>query len=675
MKKYDLIVVIISLMSLVGAAQAQYWFQSGANGGVNSQNNNGGGVSIQTISPQQETIGSLAYWVGETLSNGAFVQMGYEVPNQTGYAPQNCTPSGCSNTTLYQQGVPAWFWEYFTTNGNQNTFYGEIGPSGSAGLNGTFHNYSFNSSGDVWNFWFDGQNIGSINLGTSSSGSNPLLSIAEYADTNSNNYLMPDIIFKNMQVYNGRYYVPVSQAYSFVNYGKGSEESLPNPYGVKEIDNLINDFMAGSGLPVASQSLLWSQGFKLNIVSNYGVNGTEDYLAYTQVKLSMPMIINITSSKREKFAGWQGTGSGSYTGPLNTTSVYLGSNITERALWITQYYVNATSQYGIVSGGGWSDANSNVSVSLNSNIIGIASGERAVLSGWSNGDKQKNVTVFVYGPITINADWTIQYLVNATTAYGSITGDGWYNANSTDTISPTVLTLNAAPQQRIEFEGWSDGVNQSTRQITITGPVFISAVYAKQYFVTLSSEDAYSRAINASYFSIDGNNVTTGFFAFQNRVYTVSSVYYKNVQLLSNKVIANVAYPQTVQIQLPVYNVTVQAVGIFDIPLNASLNITFKNNTHVATYLGSQGKLVIPDVPYGYAYGYDNFLGERQGVSLSNGGIAQSSFVTPSIVGAIFVALILIFLIEVLYFREKERPVHILKQANANKQSKKSKKW
>jgi hypothetical protein len=667
--------MVISLVLLAGAAQAQYWFQSGATGGFNSQNNNGGGVMIQTINPQQDSIGSLAYWVGETLSNGAFIQSGYEVPNQTGYAPQYCGPSGCNGSVFYQQGVPTWFWEYFTQNGNQNSFYGELGPNGSAGANGTFHSYSFNSSGDTWNFWFDGQNVGDINLGTGASGPNPLLAIGEYADTNSNSNLMPDIIFKSMQAYNGKYYQPVSQAYSFVNYGKGSLQSLSNPYGVQEIDNLVNDFMVGSGLQTGSNLLLWSQGFKLNIESSYGTNGTASYLAYTQVQLRMPEYVNISSNERVKFAGWQGSGSGAYTGPSNATSVYMGSNITEKAEWTTQYYVNVSSQYGIVTGGGWEDRNSTAIVSLNSNIIGVAAGERAVLSGWSNGERQKSISFRVYGPVLVTADWIIQYIVNATTSYGSINGNGWYNSNSTATISPTILTVNATRAQRIEFEGWSDGVNQSTRQITVTSPVFISAIYARQYFVTLSPVDAYNRSIGISYFNVDGNNTNAGFFAFQDRTYTVEYAYYKSVELSSGMEIADVAYPQTVAVRLPVYNVTVQAMGIFDIPLNATLNVTFKNNTHITTYLGPAGKLIIPDVPYGYAYGYDDFLGERQGVSLSNGGVAQSSFVTPSIVGAIFVALILIFLIEVLYFREKEKPMHIIRQARTDRPGKKTKKW
>jgi hypothetical protein len=405
------------------------------------------------------------------------------------------------------------------------------------------------------------------------------------------------------------------------------------------------------------------------------VNGTENYLAYTQVQLNMPMYANVSRGVREKFAGWQGYGSGSYTGPSNTTSVYMGGNITEKAEWTTQYYLNVSSQYGIVSGNGWADKDSNVTVTLNSNIIGVAAGKRAVLSGWSTGQKQNNITVNVYGPLTVTADWTLQYLVNATTAYGSVAGDGWYTTNATATISPTVLTANATPQQRIEFERWSDGVNQSTRQIKVTAPVFISAVYAKQYFVTLESEDAYNRSIDVSYFSVDGNKTTSGFFAFQDKTYTVNYAYYKGVDLQSSRTISNVAYPQAVVVALPVYNVTVQAIGIFDIPLNASLNVTFKNNTHVTTYLGSGGKLVIPDVPYGYAYGYDDFLGERQGVSLANGGVALSSFITPSILGVIFAAIILIFLIEVLYFREKEKPMHILRQAGEKKPAKRSKKW
>ncbi|MFI5412670.1 MAG: hypothetical protein ACHQX1_02155, partial [Candidatus Micrarchaeales archaeon] len=93
-KKIFLLFIILSIIPTVSSAQ--YWFQSGVQGDYRTSYNNGGSVAIQTIAPQQAVYGSLAYWIGETLSNGAFIQIGYQIPNESGYLPSNCSPSGCT---------------------------------------------------------------------------------------------------------------------------------------------------------------------------------------------------------------------------------------------------------------------------------------------------------------------------------------------------------------------------------------------------------------------------------------------------------------------------------------------------------------------------------------------------------------------------------------------------
>src|SRR5271155_3128494 len=183
MRKYNLglgytTLAIIVLLILTNTASAQYWFQTGVRGADSAAYNNGAGVTIQTIY-QHATNGSLGFWVGENLANGAFIQVGYEVTNATGYYSSSCT--NMTRSVFLNADTPTWFWEYFSPNTNNNTFCGGIGPNGSAGINGSFHNYYFKSNGDVWSAYIDNKFIGSVNLGTSTSGPNPPSAFAEYA--------------------------------------------------------------------------------------------------------------------------------------------------------------------------------------------------------------------------------------------------------------------------------------------------------------------------------------------------------------------------------------------------------------------------------------------------------------------------------------------------------------
>ena len=86
-------IVLLSLLLLLGTTNAQYWFQSGVRSSQNYSFNNGASVSIETVYPQQLQYGSFGFWVGEILGNGAFIQVGYEIPNQTGYYPTGCSPN------------------------------------------------------------------------------------------------------------------------------------------------------------------------------------------------------------------------------------------------------------------------------------------------------------------------------------------------------------------------------------------------------------------------------------------------------------------------------------------------------------------------------------------------------------------------------------------------------
>lgn len=289
---------LLALALAANMASAQVWLQSGASGGMDSAYNYGASAAIQTVY-QNISTGSLGFWVGENLDNGAFAQVGYEIINQSGYYSTYCSSNGCSGNTYLQAGTPTWFWEYFLANQNQNNFYGGIGRNASAGMNGVFNTYSFSSNGSVWSFFMNGQALGSFNLGTAYSGHNPPSALAEIANTNSNNFVMKTVAFKNVAFYNGAKYLPLATGYSSLGYGKGSARNVQNTYGVAEVTPNVDYFNVGSGLPTMSGALLWQVGYSLSVSSQYGnITGSGNYIAFTPVSIRAPGAVNISNSIR-----------------------------------------------------------------------------------------------------------------------------------------------------------------------------------------------------------------------------------------------------------------------------------------------------------------------------------------------------------------------------------------
>ena len=96
--------LLLSLALLLAAANAQYWFQSGVRAGSGAAYNNGASVTIQTITTQSLSSGSMAFWVGENFANSAFLQVGYVIENDTGQYAANCTVSGCSGDEYLRKG-------------------------------------------------------------------------------------------------------------------------------------------------------------------------------------------------------------------------------------------------------------------------------------------------------------------------------------------------------------------------------------------------------------------------------------------------------------------------------------------------------------------------------------------------------------------------------------------
>jgi hypothetical protein len=227
----------------LGPSQASpgdpYWYQTGAMGSSSSSNYVAASVMIKTV---YDTVNGDAhsYWVGGFIANNAFVQVGYLNEISTNNQSYCC----------------AWFYEYFYP--SPSTCCGPIiGLENSAGPIGSWHNYTLSSNNDgTWSFYFDGQPLGRTpDLGgtaAANSGSNSPAAMTEVAAASSNTDIIGPGEFMNLSFRTGTAWQPVAAADSFIWYGKGSFSSgspPPNPYGVREVEGVDNDFLAGSYVP------------------------------------------------------------------------------------------------------------------------------------------------------------------------------------------------------------------------------------------------------------------------------------------------------------------------------------------------------------------------------------------------------------------------------------------
>jgi hypothetical protein len=645
---------LLSLLLLTALAGAQYWFQSGVRAGASSAYNNGASVSIQTITPQTLTSGSMAFWVGENFANGAFLQVGYVIENQSGQYAADCTAGGCSGSEYIGKGDAEWFYEYFLPKEN-GTFMGQIGPDGSAGVNGTFNTYSFYSIGNVWYFLMNGKTLGSINIGTSSSGPYPPVALAELANTTGKSTVnMRRVIFANLSTYFGSSLLPSASGFGSVSYGVGSATYVPNPYGVQELGSRTNYFAVGSGLPLnTNNAQLWSLGYTLSVVSKYGnLSSKTGYVAYSTANLSAPGTAYQGSATRAVFKGWSGAGPGAYTGPKNNVSITLLGNVTETANWQLQQFVNVSSPFGQATGTGWYNNASVASYKVNASMIYQNSTARYAFSSWSNGNKNLSGTALVSGPLNLTAAWLHQYLVNVTAQYSPTTGSGWYVGGSTANISVVRPLIVISSGKRVAFSSWSNGNTNSSFSERVSAPLNISAIFGTQYRFGLAGTDAYGNGLGVSYFIVDGKQANWTVFLNANQTHLVSGAYYKGVLLPANVSLSANA-PSNVSVSLPVYNVTIRTVDLFFLPVNATVSLTYRNLSSGRVFSGASGAVLVEDVPYGAANGTARYMGLASQVSVGYGKGATVIFVAPSNIAVIAIAAAVLAYIAVRQIRKK----------------------
>jgi hypothetical protein len=125
----------------------------------------------------------------------------------------------------------------------------------------------------------------------------------------------------------------------------------------------------------------------------------------------------------------------------------------------------------------------NYSVSV-PDAIPLGSGTRAAFDGWSDGITSANRRVVVGNSLVLTANYVTQYLLEASSPYGNVTGGGWYfeNAIANLSVEPSSVPVEGVPGWlggRYVFDHWSGDCSSSTAQCSImmNGPKQAIAVW------------------------------------------------------------------------------------------------------------------------------------------------------------------------------------------------------
>jgi hypothetical protein len=220
--------------------------------------------------------------------------------------------------------------------------------------------------------------------------------------------------------------------------------------------------------------------------------------------------VSATPRSGYNFAGWTGTGSGSYSGANNPATVTMNAPLRETAGWSagTIPVTVTTLPAGLamtVDGTGYTSpqtfnwtTGSSHSISTDSVQSAGAAGTRYRWASWSDAGALTH-TVTPGGPVTLTATFATQYFVTMTAnPGGTVTpSSGWFDAAGN-------VTITGVPNSGFSFTGWigsgSGSYTGSTnpRVIVANGPITQVANFLQNPFTVVVQTSPPGRTFRAN---------------------------------------------------------------------------------------------------------------------------------------------------------------------------------
>jgi hypothetical protein len=124
----------------------------------------------------------------------------------------------------------------------------------------------------------------------------------------------------------------------------------------------------------------------------------------------------------------------------------------------------------------------------------FGNGTRIMLMGWSAGSwNGTHLKIMLDKPVEVRALVKREYLVSVESPIGSFTNTGWAPEGSNITIRPEEEVIDFGNGTRLVFKGF-EGYDGKNVTLTVTSPVRLKALWARQHLVSLESRYVRSLA-------------------------------------------------------------------------------------------------------------------------------------------------------------------------------------
>jgi peptidoglycan/xylan/chitin deacetylase (PgdA/CDA1 family) len=235
------------------------------------------------------------------------------------------------------------------------------------------------------------------------------------------------------------------------------------------------------------ETAMWRHEFKLSlsVMNGNTTPSAGDYWYEAGSTVNIEALSSAEGSgERYAWAGWTGTGTGSYSGSDMSASIVMNGPIAQVASWGHQYFVNVSSDVGVVGGTGWYNSGATAYATINNQTVNESSDIRSLFVCWSGDVTGFGLTsdaIVVDGPKSAEATWKKQYLVVFDqTGLPSSPGTS-VMVNSTNHDLPFSTWIDDGDRVEFAFPNQLQGsvltypLNQSS--FVVTSPVRMTAQY------------------------------------------------------------------------------------------------------------------------------------------------------------------------------------------------------
>ena len=288
--------------------------------------------------------------------------------------------------------------------------------------------------------------------------------------------------------YSAQYYLTVKTSYGAAKgedwYDSGSSvqavlntgEVLESP-GIDHVFTGWGSDASGTGLtsnPIVmdkpkNATANWKTRFLLTVESDptnvTGLLGAGWFDAGSEATFSAPAIAIVNSSSRLRFDHW----SGDFTGQSASGSVTMDRPMVVQANYLAQYLLTINYDPQSIphsyNESTWQDANTDVPLGPAQSMISLSSVERLRFVGWvEDGTQLSGATIDIHMDKSheLTLSYVTQYYVDVRSAYGEVSGSGWYDNGTLARI--TVSTTAGSWPITYKLSNWQ--VNPSASNFT-----------------------------------------------------------------------------------------------------------------------------------------------------------------------------------------------------------------